>query len=222
MLTTYFNNWQVFTFLFTLLLIVSLVMIVQSRWFFTKDIVIRRFGIMELTLPATPKELCNLVKGLYQLPPDDARKSVRAVRGQLWIDFLFMPLAYGSVFVLCWKVAHKFEAGFSSYVFMVLAYAQVLPWLCDILENTYLLRKIHPFIKEPTFSEHNFYLAVGAIKWFVPLVALVGAVSAVAYFWLTGSFSQSSLRYLAIVTIEVFLFVVAARYLVKPVKAPVE
>src|SRR3954463_7106466 len=101
----YLNNWLLFTVAFTLLLIVSLIMQKQSDNFYTQDVIVRKFSIMELEMPATSRELYNLVSGLFRLPPDESRRSLRALRGQLWLDFLFMPLAYGSIFLLCWRVA---------------------------------------------------------------------------------------------------------------------
>ncbi len=213
MLFTYFDNWLVFAIVFGLLLIVSFVMMKQSLNFYTKDVVVRKFSIMELEVPATAKELVNCIKGIYLLPPAQAAKSISALKAQLRIDFLFMPLAYGSVFLLCWKVAHKMQFQFGHYVFLALAFLQLVPWVCDIIENLYLLKKISPEPKETDAKTHKNYLRMEAAKWGIALTAVVCALSAVCYFWLTGNFSSHSFWFLLIGLGELIIFALAKRFL---------
>src|SRR6478735_2193254 len=105
MLSPYLNNWQLFSVFFGLLLLVSFIMMLQSRNFYTFHVTKRRFSIMELEIPATYAELVKIIKGLFKLPEYESKKSVGALKGQLLIDFLFMPLAYGSIFLICWRVS---------------------------------------------------------------------------------------------------------------------
>jgi hypothetical protein len=226
MLLPYLNAWLLFSILFGLLLIVSFVMMLQSRNFYTKDIIVRKFSIMELEVPATPKELVNVIKGLYDLPEKQSQKSIAALKGQLKLDFLFMPFAYGAIFLLCWRVAHKMEQNFIGfYVFMGLAFLQVIPWVCDIIENVYLLKKINPRIKDVDVknldkseieqNKHKRYLSMEGLKWGIALTATVCSISAVSYFSLTGQYSDNSLNFLLIIAAQTVIFLLAVKFLLK-------
>jgi hypothetical protein len=225
MLLPYLNTWLLFTMSFGLMLIVTFVMMQQARNFCTKDVIVRKFSIMELEVPATAKELVNLIKGLYELPNEESQKSITALKGQLKVDFLYMPFAYGSIFLLCWRVAQKMHTAFGQSIFLTLAFLQLVPWLLDIIENIYLLNKINPNIKKVDVrllekdglaqSKHKRYLFMEAIKWGVALIALVCSSSAVFYFWLTGNYSSASLNFLLIVIAELVLFGLAVKYLQK-------
>ncbi len=221
MLESFINNWLTFLVCFTLLLIVSFAMMKQGSGFYTKDIVIKKFSIMELEVPASPDTLYRLIKGLYALPEPDSKKSVAALKGQLRLDFLFMPLAYGCLFLLCWRVSGKMESGLGKYLFIELAFLQLVPWLCDIIENIYLLNKIKPDIEDPkqmnragqqaAIKKHKNYLRMEAVKWGISLTALVCALSAVCYCWFTGTYSRQSLYYLLAVIGELAVFFFAVR-----------
>jgi len=176
---------------------------------------VRKFGIMELELPATPTELVNLMKGLYLLPAPESQKSISALRTQLKLDFLFMPLMYGSVFLLTWKVAQKMQFPFGHYLFLALAFLQLVSWTCDIIKNVYLLGKIRA---EPGMSSektHKNYLKMEGAKWGITLTAAVCSVSAVFYFWMSGNYSSNSFYFLLIVFGEVIIFIVAAKFFTK-------
>src|SRR4051812_24811511 len=128
------DGWLWFCIAFAILLCISLVMAIQSRQFYTQDVVAKKFSIMDLELPASPNEVAILIKGIYRLPEDQSGKTLRALRGQLYLDFLFMPAAYGSIFIACmmisWKMTH-----FGHWIFTGLAWAQIIPWILDIIEN---------------------------------------------------------------------------------------
>jgi len=205
MTTEYFNNWLLFTIAFTLLLVVSFIMQLQSRHFYTQDVIVKKFSIMELEVPATAKELYNIITGLFQLPPDVSARSLRALRRQLWLDFLFMPLAYGCIFLLCWRVAHKMHLFAGYLVFMALAIGQIIPWICDIIENCFLLSQLKPDVKAMSEGKHRWYLRMEALKWGLALMATVCGIGAVAYFWCTGEYTVDSLRYFAVVIVEICL-----------------
>lgn len=70
-------SWTLFCIAFGLMLLLTLIMGTQSLQFYTKEVVVKRFSIMELKLPATPKELVNLIKGLYGLPEPQSKKLSR-------------------------------------------------------------------------------------------------------------------------------------------------
>ena len=210
-LLTYLNNWLYFVIVFGLFLAVSLIMIKLAGRFYTKDVVVRKFSIMELQVPATATELVNLIRGLYLLPTAQSVKAIGALRTHLKLDFLFMPLAYGSVFLLNWKVAHKMEHLLGQYVFMALAFLQFIPWLCDIIENIYLLKKIQPEPVKTDAKTHRNYLRMEATKWGIYLTALVCAVSAIFYFWLAGKYNAVSFNYLLVVFGEIIVFLIALK-----------
>ena len=211
MVIDYLNNWLLFTLAFTLLLVVSFIMQKQSGHFYTQDVIVRKFSIMELEVPATPRELYNLVTGLYRLPPDESKRALRALRGQLWVDFLFMPLAYGCIFLLCWRVAYKMQLPVGRYIFLAFAVGQLIPWICDIIENRFLLSQLKPGVKEMSERWHRSYLYMEALKWGLAITATVCGMGAVIYFWCIGAYSAISLQYMIIVVVEIIAFLVASR-----------
>lgn len=209
------DAWPIFIACYSVMLIITLIMMVQSRQFYTLDPIRRKFSIMELEVPASPKELANLVRGLYKLPAAEPARSIASLKDQLGLDFLFMPLAYGSIFLLNWRVAHKLQPHAGYYVFMVFAFLQCIPWICDIIENVYLLGKIDRNVQETSAGKHKAYLWMEGIKWGLSLVPTACAFSAVCYFWLTGDYSGGSLKYLLIFIVETLLFLLAPRLLKK-------
>src|SRR5688572_14736171 len=99
------DSWFWFVIAFGIMLLSSILMGIQGRYFFTKDVVVRKFSMMDLEFAATPQELTNILNGIYLLPTDTRSspgtgKVIRALKGQLLIDtFLFMPATYGSIFI---------------------------------------------------------------------------------------------------------------------------
>ena len=208
-------SWPLFCIAFGLMLLFTFIMSVQSLHFYTKDVVVKKFSIMELELPASPTELVNLIKGLYKLPEPQSKKAVNALKSQLYIDFLFMPCAYGTIFLLCMLVSAKMQMSFGVNVFTLLAWAQLIPWLCDIIENIYLLRKIRPDPVLSIASVHKAYLRMEYIKWGIALSAAICAIAAICYFWLSGHYAVHSLYYLLIVVAEIILFSIAGKLFLK-------
>lgn len=210
------NGWALFTVLFSGMLIITFFMAKQAERFYTKDPVRRKFSIMELEIPASAKELYNLIRGLYALSPVESKKAISALKGQLMLDFVFMPFAYGSIFIICWQVANKMGSKLGQVAFLILAFLQLIPWICDIIENVYLLGKIRPDNKdiatlpkaeqEVVNQKHKRYLWMEAAKWGIALTAAVCAISAVCYFWLSGSYTAPSSLYFFIVLAEIIVF----------------
>jgi|ERR1035437_1083773 hypothetical protein len=230
-------SWPLFCIAFGLMLLFTFIMSVQSLHFYTKDVVVKKFSIMELELPASPTELVNLIKGLYKLPEPQSKNAVNALKSQLYIDFLFMPCAYGTIFLLCMLVSAKMQMSFGvnvftllawaqlipgfgiiiivPFVFTLLAWAQLIPWLCDIIENIYLLRKIRPDPVLSIASVHKAYLRMEYIKWGIAFSAAICAIAAICYFWLSGHYAVHSLYYLLIVVAEIILFSIAGKLFLK-------
>lgn len=220
-----YTNWLSFCIAFGLMLFLTFIMNISGRYFFTKDVVVRRFSILDLALAANGAELVNIIKGLYQLPASQSKKAVNAVKTRLYLDFLFMPCAYLSVFILCEKVAGRMHFPFGCRVFLLLAWLQLISWLFHIIENLFLLRKINPNPAVPGAAAYKIYLKMEAAKWGFVLTGTVCSVSAICYFWLTGHYSPNSLHYILIASAEITVFAISWFFLIKEndvVAKPVE
>jgi hypothetical protein len=208
MIPALFTNWTFFVFLFGGMLAVTFFMMIMGNQFFTKDPIRRNFSIMELEIPATGQELVNIIKGIFDLPVEEANRAMRAVRGQLWLDFLFMPLAYGSIAIVCLRVAQKMPLEWLKGIFLVFALLQIIAWICDIVENIYLIIKMKEgtAIRLPSRSIHKAYVRMVSLKWLIALIATAMALAAIAYFWVTGDYSLTSLKSCVIVVAELIVF----------------
>ncbi|MEX6688249.1 hypothetical protein QTN47_12120 [Danxiaibacter flavus] len=211
----YTINWQLFCIFFGIMLLISFLMALQGRHFYTKDVVIRKFSIMDLEIPATPLELKNVLAGLYDLPPEQSRKSIGALKGQLYLDFLYMPFAYGCIYIACALISGKMEHDAGKAVFTALAFLQFLPWLFDIIENIYLLSKIKPDVKASSNPVHKAYLAMEAAKWGIALTGAICAIAALCYFWLSGSYASDSVRYFVFIVAEIIIFAALLKFFIK-------
>lgn len=206
------NGWMLICITTGIFLLFGLILRIQSRQFCTLDVVIRRFSIMDLEFPASPREVTNIINGIYQLPTNRSEKTLRFVKAHLYTDFLFMPFAYGSIFLACIKVSEKMYS-FGQSVFIVLAWLQIIAWLLDVIENIYLLNKLKPTTIPSKQSIHKAYQALQVFKWGIALTGAICSLSALLYFWLIGSYATESLTYLIILVIEVVAVLVAARFL---------
>jgi hypothetical protein len=204
------HAWTWFCLLLAVVLLTSFVMATLGRRFFTLDVVLRSFSILDLEWPASPLEIVNLIKGIYLLPAPDSRKVIKALRAQLYIDYLFMPAAYGSIFILCMQVSWKMPPAGAAF-FSVLAFLQVIPWLCDIIENFFLLGKIRPDTGKPGKTVFRAYQCLEIAKWGLSLLGLVCGLSSLLYFWLSGHYAFTSLHYLLIIAAEIGVFFFAMR-----------
>ena len=92
-------GWIWFCIAFSVMLTTVFIMNLQSRKFYTQDIVLRKFSIIDLEFPASAQELVNIIKGIYALPGGQSQRTLRSLRGQLYVDFLFMPAAYIGIFI---------------------------------------------------------------------------------------------------------------------------
>lgn len=209
-----FISWEFFCIAFGLMLVTNFIMGLQSLNFYTMDVVKKKFNIMDLEIPATRFELVNLIRGLYKLPREEALRSIRSLRCQLYTDFLFMPCAYTAIFILCMLVSARMTS-YGVDFFFILAWLQLVPWLCDIIENIYLLRKIKPHSKPSTAGVHKAYLVMEVLKWGIAFIAVICVIAAVCYFWLSGWYSLKTLNYLAVIITEALVFLIAAKIFLK-------
>lgn len=207
-------NWLYFCLAFGIMLLLKLVMSFQNRNFFTKHVVIRKFSMLDLEFPPSAEELVSFIKDIYNLPAQLAVKTTRALKTQLWLDFVFMPALYGSIFILSMKVSMMmFYIGHK--LFAIFAWLQFIAWLCDIIENIYLLNKIRPDPLISTPFVHKSYEVLEIIKWGLPLLVAVCSVAAIFYFWLVGRYSYDSLNYIIITVIELILFFIVKKLTIK-------
>jgi hypothetical protein len=219
------DTWFWFVTAFGVLLTASIIMSIQSRYFYTMDVVVRKFSMMDLELASTPQELTNIINGIYLLPTNGKstprpEKVARSLREQIVIDFiLFMPAAYGSIFLLCMKVASVYEDGHIGQIaFSIFAWLQVVAFILDAIENIYLLQKIKPQTKPSSKSTHKAYQLLEVFKWGIALVAAVCVFSQLLYFWVSGLYSEDTLPYVLIMTIEIGAFIVLGVFISKLAK----
>lgn len=185
-----------------------------SRYFYTEDVVLRRFSIMDLQWPGSALELQNLIHGIYRLPAKRSTTVVNALKKHLYADFLFMPAAYGSIFLLCMKISWKMDY-FGPEIFAFFAWLQIIPFMLDIYENIYLLQKLKPDFTKTSNETFKWMQRVEIIKWGIPLGSLILALSAVLYFWLNGMYDKGSLLYVGILIGEVLFFLLAGKMAAK-------
>ena len=214
-------DWIYFCIVFGAMLLISFIMSLQSANFYTMYVVIRKFSIIDLQFPASAMELVIFIKGISLLPAELSKKSLRSLRRQLYLDFLFMPALYGSIFLLCMKVSLKMSS-FGHGLFGILAWLQCIAWLCDIIENIYLLNKIRP---EPVISKpavHIAYVILEIAKWGIALTAAVCSIAAIFYFWVVGYYSFHSIQYLLIITAEIIMIFIIKKITGKSEKEKLE
>jgi hypothetical protein len=203
----YFINfsWMYFCIAFGITLLISFIMSFQDKEFYLMHVVMRKFNIIDLEFPASAEELVSVIKDIYRLPAELSKKTIRALKNQLYLDFLFMPALYGSVFILSMKVSMKMMY-VGHKLFAVLAWLQLVSWVCDIIENIYLLNKIRP---QPVVSKpavHIAYEILEIVKWGIPLITLVCSLAAIFYYWIVGNYSYNSLLFTVVVIVEIIVF----------------
>ena len=203
------------------MLLIGLIMGFQSANFYTLHVVVRKFSIIDLQFPASSLEMVNIVKGVFLLPVELSKKSLHALKEQLYLDFLFMPALYGSIFLLCMKVSLKMTS-FGHQFFAILAWLQCIAWLCDIIENIYLLNKIRPLPPQSKPVVHVSYLVIELCKWGIGLTATVCSIAAMSYFWIVGQYSAHSIPYLLIIAAEILVIFIAKKISTKSEKEELE
>jgi hypothetical protein len=216
------NIWTWICIAFAIMLLAALIMSVQGRYFFSKDVVLRKFSIMDLQFASTGQEIVNIVKGIYLLPAEKSRKVVAALRSQLYVDFVFIPAVYGGIFLLCMKVAEKMLSGVGENFFAALAWLQIVPVFCDVFENLYLLKRLKPNAPVSDSQTHKNFQRLVAMKWGVSLFATVCSLAALCYFWLSGFYSIDSLPYALILAAELGLFIISGKIISGKLKPLIE
>lgn len=185
-----------------------------SKNFYTLHVFVRKFSILDLEFPDSSLELTTYIRGIFLLPKELSQKSLRSLKSYLYLDFIFIPLAYGSLFLLCLLISNKFTA-WGHYIFLILAWLQIIPLICDATKNFFLLEKIRPDAPVSNEVSHKAYVILEKIKWLLALVASVFSLSALFYFWVTGKYSVVSFRFLIIVIVEMTVFFILRKMFAK-------
>lgn len=180
----------------------------QGEHFFTQDPLIRKFSIIEMEFPAKKMDLSELINGIY-LIPDKSKKVIKALKIQLLLDYLlFVPSTYGAIFVMCMEVSRTLSNQFGVYLFIALAWAQCLCFLLDYVENTFFWF----IINKPQLLDgreqriFRIFQVLEITKWGFALLGGIGGISAISFFWLSGYYSHSSLKYVLIFGLEITSF----------------
>ena len=122
-------------------IITSAVMSRQGKYFFYFDNGQKKFSMLGLEF-ATGRCYIYWVLSRIKLLPGNLDQAVyKKLRAQLYTDFLFMPGAYSGIAIFCLIAGSKpgMPAG---QLLNFLAYLQPIAWLCDIIENIYLLQQV--------------------------------------------------------------------------------
>ena len=203
-----------FCIIFGLMLLVGAITKLLSKNFYTLHVFVRKFSILDLEFPDSSLELTTYIRGIFLLPKELSLRSLRSLKGYLYLDFVFIPLVYGSVFLLCMLISNEITS-WGRYIFFILAWLQIIPLICDATRNFFLLKKIRPDAKVSTHVIHKTYQVLEKIKWLLTMIAAVFSLSALFYFWVSGKYSVGSLRFLIIVIIEISVFLILRKMFAK-------
>jgi hypothetical protein len=203
-----------FCIMFGLMLLLGAFAKSLSKNFYTLHVFVRKFSILDLEFPDSSLELTTYIRGIFLLPKELAQRSLRSLKTYLYLDFLFIPLVYGSLFLLCILISYKLTF-LGHYIFLILAWLQVIPLICDAGKNFFLLKKIRPDAEVSNERIHKSYLTLEKIKWLLSLVAAVFSLSALFYFWVSGKYSVGSFRFMIIVIIEIIVFFILRKMFAK-------
>ncbi|MGV8880023.1 MAG: hypothetical protein ACOH2A_13440 [Sphingobacteriaceae bacterium] len=164
-----------------LLVVTFMAMKSISKRFITMKPASRPFSIFSLQFPGSEAALTSLVN---QIDAPVKRK----IRQHLLVDFLFMLGVYPCIALLCYRVGLNIRADSltGSYILIIVAVAQGVAWLFDIMENLILLRKI----KNPMAGSeqlYHLYKWIVGLKFFIALTGVNSFLLVMGYIWITGN-----------------------------------
>jgi len=157
----------------------TILMSSQSRYLFRMDSVKKSFSVFRFEFPASRSSICGLIGQVNQLLDSELEVVFKAIRRQLYIDFIFMPAAYIGILLLC--MAASCQSGWwISILFFWLGWSQFLAWFCNVVENIYLLRQLRePFTA--SILSFMFYRVLEIIKWGLSCTGFLLAVIQLIY-----------------------------------------
>ena len=190
-----------------ILLLLKLILNFLSNNLYTLHVFVRKFSLLDLESPATPLELATYINGIYALPQDLGKKSLQSLKSTLYLEFLVMPFLYGTIFLLCMQLSIKFHIT-GRIFFQILGWLQIVAWILDIIENVYLLKKLHPKTTPSGKNLHSMMQKNMLSKYIIYLGTVVICISIMIYFWLTGNYSYISLHYFLVILLEIIAFLI--------------
>jgi hypothetical protein len=100
--------------------------------------------------------------------------AVKQILGyHLYFDFAFMAGVYPGIASLCMMARGKSRTRWVRNILLILAMAQGVAWVCDIVENIYLLS----WLRQPeTVGSLTTYHAVVLLKWVLALAGVFFAI----------------------------------------------
>jgi hypothetical protein len=199
------NLWLLFLPFLAIFIITSAWMKKIAKNFYTDVIVTRPFSIFSLEFPGSDNKLSSLILKMNA----DVKRSVRK---HLLVDFVFMLGTYPGIAILCFIAARAVhsDSELGSNILQGWAFAQIIPWLCDITENAILLYKL----KNPTLvneSRYSFFRIIVITKFFIALTAVTSTIFSMIYIWLIGGFSETiTLIFSGLVILLIIIMIIIA------------
>jgi len=158
---------------------------------------VRNFSIIGLEFIAKHEEFDKTIKGIFRLTASEQKCVLQKLRSILWLDFLFMPAAFGSIFCISMYVACGLYPGsFGARFFALSAWLVAVPWLLDIFENVVILWRVWEIeqshitdqeLKDGAFKRmYKLYVPAVWIKWLLASVILCMALFMAFYLLIAG------------------------------------
>ena len=201
-----YSAWFLFCIAFGGMLLATWIMGRLGNRFYTMDPLKRQVSMLALEFPSKETEVANILRGIFLLDDDDKKASIRSFKWQLILDFLlFMPCAYGSIFILCMTIAPTLNSA-GETIFMILAYIQILCFLLDCIENIYFWSNLKPKAKPASTLTFKLMQLLEIFKWGPALIGAVSGISVICFYWLSGHYSKNSITYITIILLELIVF----------------
>ena len=209
-----YNAWFHFCLAFGGMLLATFIMSRLGNRFYTMDPLKRKVSMMALEFPGKETEVANILKGIFLLNDEDRKASLNAFRWQIILDFLlFMPCTYGGIYIMCSTLAPTLEPA-GKCIFMIFAYAQILCFVLDSIENVYLWSNLKPNAKEAGTFTFRLMQLLELLKWSLALISGIGGLSVLCFYWLSGNYQEGSLIYVIIFFLEIIVFLLLGK--IKP------
>jgi hypothetical protein len=160
----------------------------------------RPFSIFSFEFPGSDEKLVSLILKLD--------KDVKgAVKLHLVIDFIFMLGVYPGIAILCFIASNASDSVIGSITLQGLGWLQIIPWLCDVIENVILLKKIKSPLPVNEILYRLLKYVVGT-KFFVATLGVSSTIFSLIYIWLIGRFSVSISHMVIILTAALVIFII--------------
>lgn len=135
------SSWLWFSICLADVIITSVIMSQQGKYFFYFDNEKKKFSMLGLEFAAGRCYIYWVLSRIKLLPGNLNQTVYKKLRAQLYTDFLFMPGAYIGIAIFC-LIAAGIPGMPAAQLLTVLAYMQPIAWACDIIENIYLFRQV--------------------------------------------------------------------------------